>query len=118
MSTFYFVEKLGNAYEIGCGERNLGKLWFAVDGESASPLSQEDAERICLKIADYLNKTYPISDEMAEEYGDSDNSIERIREINKMAESVSCDDSDDDCDCGSSADTFLKLMMLKAMMGD
>ena len=115
MSTFYFVEKLGNTYQIGCGERNLGKLWFRADGESASPLSQEDAERICLKIVDYLNKNHPISDEMAEEYGDSNDSVRRIREINEFAES---DDSDDDCDCGSSADTFLKLMMLKAMMGD
>lgn len=118
MSTFYFAEKLGNAYQLGLGERSLGKLWFDVEGESASPLPQEDAERICLKIIDYLNKTYPVTDEMSEKYGDSEETVKKIRELNEMAESCDCDD--DDCDCGddSPLDGFMKLMMLRAMMGD
>lgn len=120
MSTYYFAEKLGNAYELGLGERSLGKLWFEKEGKSASPLTQEDAERICLKIVDYLNKTSPVTDEMSEKYGDSDETVKKIRELNDMADSVSCDCDDDDCDCGddSPVDKFMNLMMLRAMLGD
>ena len=117
MSTFYFAEKLGNAYSIGLGENELGKIWFGVEGESQSPLSQTEAELMATKIVAYLNENHPVTEQMAEEYGDSEEPLEKVRTMNKMAEGFSAD-GDDEEDEDDRMATLLKLMLLKSVMGD
>ena len=81
----YFAEELGNMFTIGVGDSKIGEIWFNKEGESNSPLSKTEAENIALKIAVHLNEKYPISEEMAEEWGDSDETIKKIRTINKAS---------------------------------
>lgn len=117
MSTFYFAEKLGNAYSIGLGGNELGKLWFRVEGESQSPLSQAEAEILAMKIVNYLNDYHPVTEEMAEEYGDSEEPLAKVKELNKVAEGFSADEDDEEDEYDKRA-TLLKLMLLSAMIGD
>ena len=81
----YFAEELGNMITIGVGESKLGEIWFNREGESNSPLSKTEAENIALKIVAHLNEKYPITEERAEEWGDSDETIEKIKVMNKAS---------------------------------
>lgn len=81
----YFVEELGNKFTIGVGDSKLGEIWFNKEGESDSPLSKIEAENLALKIVSHLNEKYPISEERAEEWGDSDETIEKIKVLNKAS---------------------------------
>lgn len=81
----YFAEELGNMITIGVGESKLGEIWFNREGQSDSPLSKTEAENIALKIVAHLNEKYPITEERAEEWGDSDKTIEKIKVMNKAS---------------------------------
>ena len=81
----YFAEELGNMITVGVGESKLGEIWFNREGESDSPLSKTEAENIALKIVDFLNTHYPITEERAEQWGDSDDTIQKIKMMNKAS---------------------------------
>lgn len=81
----YFAEELGNMITVGVGESKLGEIWFNREGESDSPLSKTEAENIALKIVDFLNTHYPITEERAEQWGDSDDTIKKIKLMNKAS---------------------------------
>ena len=80
----YFAQEVGNKYDIGVGDSKIAEIWFKSEGESDSPFSKTEAENIALKIVARLNEEHPISDEMAEEYGDSDDVLEKLGMVNKI----------------------------------
>jgi len=118
MTCKYFYGQLGNGFSMGVGNHELLRIWFKVDGESETPLTKLEAENICEKIIRYLEKEHPITDEMAEVYGDSDEAIKKLDIMNKLANDELSEEekeelkakmflemlmsgcSDDDCGCG------------------
>lgn len=124
MSVFFFSEKLGNAIVVGCGKCEIAKFWF--DGgekASTSPFTQETAREKAEELVEFLDKTVPKNTLTEEAYGDSDETREHIRFLDKMSDMAGeikgcgCDDCDDDEDDedGVSFSDFMKLM---AMMED
>lgn len=106
MTCRYFAVRAGNLFSIGVGGSKLGEIWFKSEGESNAPLSETEAENIALKIVNYLNENHPISDEMAEEWGDSEESIKHLEFIDRVTK-----------DEASKEDLF-KAMLMSAMCGD
>jgi len=89
----YFYEKLGNAIVVFIGEGyEISKFWFAEEGESESPLNQAEAETLARRMVEYLNKEHPITEDMVEKYGDSEQVKENIRERDESASSTGIDE--------------------------
>lgn len=83
MACKYFAVKVGNKFNIGVGKRAIGEIWFKSEGESELPLTFEESEKIANKIVKYLEDNYPLTEEDAELYGDSDESIRKFNLIEK-----------------------------------
>ena len=114
MACKYFYGQLGNGFSLGVGAHELMRLWFKVDGESESPLTKLEAENICQKVVDYLNKEHPLTDADAEVYGDSDEAIERIDIMNKLANDEISEEEKEEL----KAKMFLEMMLRKCAEED
>lgn len=87
MACEYFYHKLGNGIAIVVGEGyELGKFWFSKKGESETPLNEAEAETLARRFVEYLNKEHPITEEMAEKFGDSEESKSKMGDIQKLVE--------------------------------
>ena len=87
VNCYYFSHRLGAGYVVGIGGFEIAKFWFGDDEEekSSSPLSFEDCKRKAEELVDYLNENKPITPEMVEEYGDSDEAIKYINIMDKLS---------------------------------
>ncbi len=83
MTCKYFAVKVGNKFNIGVGKRAIGEIWFKKEGESELPLTFEESEKIANKIVKYLEDNYPLTEEDAELYGDSDEAIRKFSLVEK-----------------------------------
>jgi len=83
MTCKYFAVKVGNKFNIGVGKHAIGELWFKSEGESELPLTFEESEKIVNKILKYLEDNYPLTEEDAELYGDSDEYIRKFELVEK-----------------------------------
>ena len=96
MASTYWTEQLGNKIVVCAGEGyELATFWFKKEGESESPLSKMEAEGHAKRFVDWLNEEHPITEEMAKVFGDSDESIEKCKEVNEMMNDKSKDDLKD-----------------------
>lgn len=122
MSVFIYSTKLGNAYVVGCGKCEIAKFWFAKDGDSYSPLTEEEAKRIADKLVEFLKISVPSESLTEEEYGDSDRYLASVKLINRLSElhseSDDEDEEDEEEDETPSFDDFMKFMFMASMMTD
>lgn len=109
MSLFYFAEKLGNAYVVGCGSNEVAKFWFDTEDEAHSPLTKECAKQQADALVEHLNNTVPIESLSTEVFGDdSEENVKKIRMLDKIADGVD----------GSDASDMMAKMMLMSLMSD
>lgn len=112
MTCEYFYRRMGNGISIAVGEGyELGKFWFKKDGESTTPITEAEAETLAQRFVDYLNKEHPITEDMVEKFGDSDETKSKMEELDKMAQSVSTANDDD------GFKEFKAKLMMAALMG-
>ena len=113
MTCEYFYHKLGNGIAIVVGEGyELGKFWFAKEGESYTPLTEAEAETLARRFVDYLNKEHPLTEEMIEKFGDSEDAKEKMGEIQKLAECRESGEMD-----GDAREIMAKLMLASLLTG-
>ena len=113
MTCEYFYHKIGNGIAIVVGEGyELGKFWFSKEGESETPLTEAEAETLARRFVEYLNKEHPITKEMAEKLGDSEEAKSKMDDIQKLAECRESGEMDDDA-----REMMAKLMLASLLAG-
>ena len=96
VNCYYFSHRLGKAYVVGIGSFEIAKYWFGDEEieDSESPLSFDDAKEIAENLVAYLNENIPVTPEMAELYGDSDDSIMKITIMDKFTNGEELNDKE------------------------
>lgn len=106
MSCRYCCAKYGNGFSIILREQEIVKVWFDVEGESKSPLNKDEAELMAKGILEFLNERFPVTSDVAEKFGDSDKSLDIIKNF---------EESEDDI--GDPSELLAKLMLARILYG-
>lgn len=113
MACEYFTHEVGNSIAVIVGEGyELGKFWFNYDGESTTPITKAEAETLAKRFVEYFEKEHPITEEMAERYGDSEDAKSQFDEFQQSARALK------DASGSDSKELMLKLMLAKVLCGD